>query len=304
MNYKDLWLTKVVFLIVLLLSIGIVVYGCAAPTEDAVPDEGYIDREVPADYDDREVSRGDSPVEDAGIYKISRAEVNLEVEDLDNSISSLEEKARDLEGFVSYSSINKRERDPSAQVTLRVPADKFYVMLEEIEKVGDVKHRSTSEEDVTRRYIDLEARLNNLTSQEKRLTEIMEMAETVEDVLSVEKELERVRGEIEALTGELNYLKSQVNMSTINISLKETTLAATGVTGVDFGDMFTRGYYSFIDSINSLILFAHGFVVFLMGAIPYLIIFALLFFVLRKPYSYLKEKRKERKTPPDKPVQS
>ena len=298
MYHLNMVLKRIILPILLIFFLAVFSYGCATPSLEPEVDRALPDGERPGDYVE-EVDRGEPPVQE-GIHKISRAEVNLEVEDLEDSLSRLEEKARDMGGFVSYSSINKRERDPSAQVTLRIPEDKFYNMLEEIEKIGEVEHRSTSEEDVTRRYIDLEARIDNLTAQEERLTEIMQMAETVEEVLSVERELERVRGEIESLTGEFNYLRSQVSMATINIRLRERVLAATGVTSIDFRDMFTRGYYALIDSINALILFARGVFILAMGSLPYIILLAILLLILRKPYRAIKEKRQRGKTPPDK----
>lgn len=294
---------RIVVLITFLFAFAFLIYGCSAPTEDAMTDRGIPEAEAP-DHANQDAPVEDSSSEREGTHKISRADVRLEVEDLDDSVGLLEEKAKDMGGFVSYSSINKRERNPHATVTLRVPADKFYLMLDEIEEAGEVEYRSTSEEDVTRRYIDLEARINNLTSQEKRLTEILQMADNVTDVLSVEQELERVRGEIEALTGEFNYLKNQVNMATISIHLSETTLASSGITSIDFGDMFTRGYHSFINSMNAVIMSVRGLFIFVMGSIPYIIILGIIIVVLRKPYSKLKEKRQRAKTPPDNNVQS
>jgi hypothetical protein len=49
------------------------------------------------------------------------------------------------------------------------------------------------------------------------------MSKTVEEVLSVEKELERVRGEIDSLTGKLQYLDNKINFATINIRITEPT---------------------------------------------------------------------------------
>jgi len=47
------------------------------------------------------------------------------------------------------------------------------------------------------------------------------MCTKVEDVLKVEKELERVRGEIEGLTGDIQYLESRVELATITVLLNE-----------------------------------------------------------------------------------
>jgi len=80
---------------------------------------------------------------------------------------------------------------------------------------------SSSGRDVTEEYIDLEARLRNLRRQEERLLEILDRAESVKDVLEVERELGRVRGEIERLEGRLRYLSNRVEFATITVELLE-----------------------------------------------------------------------------------
>ncbi len=296
MNYINSPLARVVVLIVFFLALVITGSSCAT-SQDAMTDRAAFEQEAsPApEYADRGATDDDSLSESQETHKISRASVNVKVEGLDDSIGLLEEKARDLGGFVSDSSINRRDKNAHASITLRVPSDRFNLMLNEIEEVGEVEHLSTSQEDVTRRYIDLEARINNLASQEKRLAEILQMADSVEDVLAVEKELERVRGEIESLTGDFNYLKNQVNMSTINVYLSETTLASTGIASIDFVDMLTGGYHSLINSINAIIMSARGLVIFIMGALPFIILLAIILVVLRKPYLNFKEKRQKEK---------
>ena len=58
-----------------------------------------------------------------------------------------------------------------------------------------------------------------LTHQEARLYEIMEMGTTVEEVLDVERELERVRGRIESIQGRIQFLTNRVSLSTITVNL-------------------------------------------------------------------------------------
>ncbi|MEM2680859.1 MAG: DUF4349 domain-containing protein, partial [Candidatus Bathyarchaeia archaeon] len=106
-----------------------------------------------------------------------------------------------------------------AEIVIRVPKDKFHAAIQEIEGYGKVLNEGVNSEDITQEYIDLKARLSNLQRQEKRLIEILELAKNVEDILAIEKELERIRGEIEALQGRINYLERSVEMSIISISL-------------------------------------------------------------------------------------
>lgn len=96
-----------------------------------------------------------------------------------------------------------------------------------------MKNQRLYTDDVTEEYVDLEARAGTLSAQERRLTQVLEKAETVEDILRVEKELERVRANREALTGKLHYLRHRVSYSrvTIDVIKSEESLPVTPARG-------------------------------------------------------------------------
>ncbi len=115
-----------------------------------------------------------------------------------------------------------------ASVQVRVPSSRFRETLQQIEKLGDVMHRSVSANDVSEQYNDLEVKLQNLKATQKRLHEFLARAAAMQDMLSVNKELERVSAEIDAIEGKMRYLKSRAAFSTINVSVqpKPTTQIA------------------------------------------------------------------------------
>ncbi|UNC93436.1 DUF4349 domain-containing protein [Candidatus Contubernalis alkaliaceticus] len=230
-------------------------------------------------YDDVEMreSLPEVPWEESGKVdgdkKIWWGDMNLKVENLEEAINLIEEKAHEMGGFVSDSYVNRRDRNfRTASITLRVPVKEFRALMTEVSKVGELESSGTSGEDVTRQYIDMEARLNNLTAQEKRLLEILDLSETVEEILMVEMELQRVRGQIEVLTADFNYLRNRVDLSTLSIYLTESPLASPGVTSPKIGEIISNGYRSLINSINGILIFGGEFVIFIMGAIPYLLL--------------------------------
>jgi hypothetical protein len=137
-------------------------------------------------------------------------------------------------------------------VTIRVPETNFLSVIGELEKIGEVKSRSTSAQDVTEEYIDLEARLENYERQEARLLEILNKAETVEDILRVEDQLGRVRGEIERLTGRLRYLNERIEMAAITVELYEPE-PITRSWGLR--NALKLAVAGFITTVNALIVF-------------------------------------------------
>ena len=145
------------------------------------------------------------------------ARLGLKVDDVDASLEEVNLIMVIHGGFIS--SVNTR--DDRGSVAIRVPQSRFHEAIADLEELGEVTTRDLQGEDVSEEYVDLGAQLTTLQHQENRLYEIMEMGVNVEEVLKVERELERVRGKIESIQGRMNYLDSRVELSTITVSLFE-----------------------------------------------------------------------------------
>jgi hypothetical protein len=143
------------------------------------------------------------------------ARIKLEMGDVDSTLDDIRALTEVYGGFIA--SVNTRSG--TGAITIRVPQASFYDAVSEVKGLGEVQTRDLKGEDITEDFVDLQARLSNLESQEERLNEILAMGTTVEEVLKVETELERVRGEIEGLTGEIQYLESSVELATITVLL-------------------------------------------------------------------------------------
>jgi len=183
---------------------------------------------------------------------IQRASLSIEVEDFQASSDALIKIVERSGGFVSdsYSYVTDTGHK-RGDITLRVPTDEFLPVIVEIEQIGTVKSKHISGEDVTEEYIDLTARLNNSKRQEKRLLEILDIAEDVEDVLDVERELERVRNDIERLTGRITYLENRAELATISVALYEPE-PITHSWGIR--DAFRDAFEAFVSVIRGLII--------------------------------------------------
>ena len=151
---------------------------------------------------------------------IYSAWISLEVRDVDVAVSQLQAIAEEFGGYIAHMSVSKKEVK-TGSVTLRVPQTEFYKAIERIEQLGEVKDKNVKSEDVTERYIDLKARLENAQREEQRLLELLDKAYDVEDMLNIERELSRIREQIEVYTGQLRYLESRVNYATITVNLSE-----------------------------------------------------------------------------------
>jgi hypothetical protein len=101
-------------------------------------------------------------------------------------------------------------------MTIRVRSDKFYQVIEEIRKiVHSVSTISTYSRDVTDQFVDASARADVLEAARSSLQALMAKANSVEDVLRLQKELNRLTESSESLRQRAQQLKKQ-SVSTKN----------------------------------------------------------------------------------------
>jgi hypothetical protein len=124
-------------------------------------------------------------------------------------------------GFLVTSNVNGGMDATSAALSIRVPAAKFEEVRAQIRKLGlRVEGESIEAQDVTRQYVDQEARLRNLRAEEQQYLGILRKAQTVKDTLEVSDKLNEVLGAIEERQAEFETLSKQVETVVFNISLR------------------------------------------------------------------------------------
>jgi hypothetical protein len=84
----------------------------------------------------------------------------------------------------------------------------------------DILNESVSGQDVTSEVTDLESRLRNLQAAETQLLDIMENADTTEDVINIFRELTSIREEIEVLQGQIKYYRESASLSAISVYIQ------------------------------------------------------------------------------------
>ena len=126
------------------------------------------------------------------------------------------------DAIILNSDISRYDGSEHAQVLVKIKPQYFTILLDELSDVGRIDTKSITEEDVTEEYYDVEARLANARKVQDRLYGILNRANKVEDILKVEKEIERVGEKIEMLEGRIKYFDSMVDYSRVSITLYST----------------------------------------------------------------------------------
>ena len=176
--------------------------------------------------------------EDSADRKIVRTgALELTVKSPADAAEQIRRMAESMGGYLETAQIAGTREIPTADVTIRVPAAHFEDAKAQIRKLATrVDSEKTDARDMTRQYVDMEARLRNLRAEEAQYLTIMKGAFKISDLLEVEQNLSEVRGQIEQQHAEFQTLSKQVETVAIVISLR--TLADTQVFGLNWRPLY------------------------------------------------------------------
>lgn len=126
-------------------------------------------------------------------------------------------------GYVESSSQygSAEEGNRRVDLTLRIPSQNYSSFLAAAEDAGSLLQKDESTQDITREYVDVQARLDSLKNQERRLQELAAQAESLEDLLAIEQRLSDVQYQIESYTAQQRIYDDQVDYSTVTVNLSE-----------------------------------------------------------------------------------
>ncbi|RAI83915.1 DUF4349 domain-containing protein [Algoriphagus yeomjeoni] len=203
---------------------------------------------------------------------IREGSINFKCGDILETETFLRKEVKVLNGFISMESKNAYGERTEKSMTIRVPSENFDLLNEKINLHAlKIDNATSSSEDVTEQYIDVEARLNAKKELEKRYTELVQQAENLEEVLGLERELATVRGDIESLQGRINYLRNRISLSTLHVTFYQESEKAFG-----FISKVREGIKNGWKNLQ-------WFVIFLVNLWPFfLVMAALLFLLLRR----------------------
>jgi hypothetical protein len=163
--------------------------------------------------------------------------LELTVKSPADAAEQIRQMAESMGGYLETAQIGGTKDAPTADITIRVPAVHFSDATVSIRKLAArVESEKTEAQDVTRQYVDMEARLRNLRAEETQYLAIMKSAYKVDDLLEVSEKLSEVRGQIEQQQAEFQTLSKQVETVAITISLR--ALADAQVFGLNWRPLY------------------------------------------------------------------
>ncbi|HEY6014084.1 MAG TPA: DUF4349 domain-containing protein, partial [Candidatus Limnocylindrales bacterium] len=204
--------------------------------------------------------------------------IDLQVSDVPKALRTARDGIVAMGGYVGASNTSNDGDQPSAEITYRIPADRWEDALDLLRGLNGLTTKVVTEHteavEVTGQVVDLEARIKNLQASEVALQGIAERATKIADVLEVQAQLTGVRGQIEELTAQLKDLNDRAGYATLTarftVPIVATTVAAKGW---DPGAAVDEAAASMISILQSL---ADAGIWFLIVWLPILIVLGLL----------------------------
>lgn len=171
---------------------------------------------------------------DSAIYSdpdakvIRTAEMTIQTIDFDQSATALAALTEEQGGYYETAQVDGGSYYDQggrrwAYYVVRVPRENFVAFRDSVSEVGHLYSITEDSKNVGEEYYDTEARLATLETKQERLLALLDKAELMEDIISLETALADVQYEIDMYNTTLRKYDSLINYSTFTIHLEEVT---------------------------------------------------------------------------------
>ena len=170
---------------------------------------------------------------------------------------------------------------------------------------GQLEEHSVRADDKTLQYIDTESKIKNLEQLRARLITLLnsEKTKTINEVLQIERELNRVEQQLDSANGTLRHLLTITGKATVN-SRYNVPYQDFDIKYYEFKNSFKRGYQQLLNSTSEAVRFVGG-------IIPWIPIWIIGLWITVKAFKFAFGKgfsllfwKKEKKTEEKKPAKA
>lgn len=225
--------------------------------------------------------------------------LDAETEELDTLLAGIDQRINELGGYVEsrevyngsqYSSSRYR----NAELTVRIPADQLHEFVEHVTQNTNVISSNETADDITLMYTATESRVKALETEYARLLELLAQAESMSDVLEIEKRLTDVRTELEEVTSQLRLYENQVSYATVYLSVGEVKEYTDTTEPETVWQRIGKGLKESFENLGSF--FTELFVFVIVG-LPYIVLVGAVLAAIMIALKLRRKKRKEPKEP-------
>ncbi|MFE6058179.1 DUF4349 domain-containing protein [Streptomyces sp. NPDC056431] len=188
-------------------------------------------------------------------HVIRTASLSVEVGDVTKALVTARDVTAGAGGHVENESTERLDDGyVTSRIVLRVPQERYDSVLTELAGTGKLLARKADAKDVTEQVVDVESRIATQRASVARVRALMERAEKLTDVVTLEGELSRRQADLESLLAQQSSLRDKTSLATITLELsqKEKPRAEEneeeGRPG--FGDALSGGWNALVGAVS------------------------------------------------------
>ena len=285
--------------IVSILLAAAVLSGCGSSStsasyalaeNDGIASNSYAIAGDEAAYSSDSSASSDS-TEITGDKLVYTGSLTIETLNYDDTVSAVNDHIKAYKGILEhqesydndtgwYENNGTRTGMRSMNLTVRMPTDSFDSFLNDLEGDGRVTYRSSDVQNITKQYNDNSAEIEALEKQQSRLLEMMDQAETIEDMVAIEQRLSEVETELNQKKSYQSSMDTDVEYSTVYVTIQEVTRYQSK-TGKDISDFGTRLKEAFSSVGVTFVWLLQGLLLLIVNLIPYAAVVVLVILVIK-----------------------
>jgi len=276
-------------------------YGGWGASEEAYMEEPYFDGnyDSPAAPTDEALTSGENDLSERKI--IMTATLQFETTAYDDFIAEMNACVSRYGGYAEstethgggvYSGAYNR----SADLTLRVPADRYDDFMSAVSGMGALTYRSESREDVTMSYVDIESHVRALETEYDALLDILSKAESLDDVILLQSRISELNYQMDSYKSQLRKYDDLISYCTVHVYVSEVWRESTpNAKTITFGERIVLGLKDNLADIGEGF---ENFAVWFVTSLPYLLIWAVVIaaavLIIRALIKHHKKKKEQK----------
>ncbi|MBC7765054.1 MAG: DUF4349 domain-containing protein [Hyphomonadaceae bacterium] len=280
-----LWLFVVIF------AIGMLA-GCSAPqSTNGKTSKGSSNEAV-----NKEDNTGASNKTATDIKMIIKnAKASIIVTNSEKTITSISNWVASNGGVEFSRNTQMVQKNSRINVVYKIKPDRLQAFIDMLKEQGEITLCDVKSDDITEQYYDASTRLENLKKGREQFLEILKRANTIDEILKVQDQINKISGDLEALQGKINMWNKMVAESTVELTITELSDPIKN-THMDwqftsFGDVLKIMRNGFILTCNLLVNFVSWAFIIVISLLPLIIFAALVLWI----YLYIRKFKNRKK---------
>ncbi|MFB4421189.1 DUF4349 domain-containing protein [Streptomyces sp. QL37] len=167
-------------------------------------------------------SSAPDPGSAVAVHVIRTATLSIEVKDVPKAVAAARSAAEDAGGLVADETTERvDDTHDMSRLVLRVPQARYDEVLSGLAGSGKLLSRTSNAKDVTGQVVDVESRIATQRASVARVRDLMDKAEKLTDVVTLEGELSSRQSDLESLLAQQASLKDRTSLATVTLELSE-----------------------------------------------------------------------------------